>query len=145
MLSGFDLSRAVDSQARNGRTPARSQTFNLPGLFDNREVLVPRVKARVEKAHLLPRQLVYGPDVIGFVEITRATGQGEIIFGRFASVCLRRDVFDFKRQVENNFRRAAVFAVVAGASGDERIMRIHVLSSWAVEYASNHPFFIFNS
>jgi hypothetical protein len=79
LLSGFYLSPAVYAQTRNGDSPARGQTLNLPRLFVERKMFAPRIPARVKEVRLLPRQLVHGPDTIGFVKITRATGESQII------------------------------------------------------------------
>ena len=77
--SSRDLSRAIDTQTKNGHAPDVGQALNLPCLCIDGKVFAPSVAAWVEEPDGALRLFVKGGDGIGLVKVAGAAGAGKVV------------------------------------------------------------------
>ena len=76
-----------------------------------------------------PALWVHGLQVIGFVEVAGAATQRPVRPLVLAAPARRHDVFDFKGEIEDGLRGAAVFATMPGSLRHRWVAGIHYLKS----------------
>ena len=90
-----------------------------------------------------PALWVHGLQVIGFVEVAGAATQRPVRPLVLAAPARRHDVFDFKGEIEDGLRGAAVFATMPGSLRHRWVAGIHYLKSAETdetnELAANPP------
>lgn len=88
-------------------------------------MFVPKVLARMEKRsfYLSRRIIATGP--VPFAEVARSTGEGEVRVVIAALFGCWNDVFNLERKVKDEFWGVAIFALMLGSIGNDRVGRIH--------------------
>ena len=89
------------------------------------EVVMPKVLAWMEERSFYLSGRIIAAGSVPFAEVARSTGESEVRVIVAALFGGRDDVFNLERKVKDEFWGVAIFALVFGSIGNERISGIH--------------------
>ncbi len=130
-VGGPRLNLTVHRQQKHGSSPQWSAAHHPPVDGIGLQMCRPEIGTRIEQGAFLLGLGINRHDMGRFAEVTRPTGQGEVLHVVASTADDRLDVIDFKREVEHGFRSVAILAAMACPPCHLRIERIHRFNSSA--------------